>query len=167
MASSCHIWQVKKGTPWYWGKEQNQAFRRAKKHLIPAKVLTHFDPGKKLLLACDASPYGVAAILSHQMEDGSDRPIVFVSRTLTPAEKKYSQLEKEGLAVVFGVCKFNQYLMGRSFTILSDHKPLQYLFSAGPPSTGDGLDAHSTLGPHSECVSVRHRFQSYRATSMR
>ena len=67
------------------------------------------------------------------MEDGSDRPIVFVSRTLTPAEKKYSQLEKEGLAVVFGVCKFNQYLMGRSFTILSDHKPLQYLFSADRP----------------------------------
>ena len=122
-----------KSTPWHWGKEQNQAFRTAKEHLISAKVLTHFDPGKKLLLACDASPYGVAAVLSHQMEDGSDRPIVFVSRTLTPAEKKYSQLEKEGLAVVFGVCKFNQYLMGRSFTILSDHKPLQYLFSADHP----------------------------------
>ena len=138
---------LKKGTPWYWGKKQNQAFRRVKEHLISAKVLTHFDPGKKLLLACDASPYGVAAVLSpcdaspygvvavlsHQMEDGSDRPIVFVSRTLTPAEKKYSQLEKEGLAVVFGVCKFSQYLMGRSFTILSDHKPLQYLFSADHP----------------------------------
>ncbi|KAL5515654.1 hypothetical protein EMCRGX_G000851 [Ephydatia muelleri] len=90
---------LKKGPPWHWGKEQNQAFRTAKEHLISAKVLTHFDPGKKLLLACDASPYRVAAVLSHQMEDGSDRPIVFVSRTLTPAEKKYSQLEKEGLAV--------------------------------------------------------------------
>ena len=45
---------LKKGTPWHWGKEQNQAFRTAKEHLISAKVLTHFDPGKKLLLACDA-----------------------------------------------------------------------------------------------------------------
>ena len=67
------------------------------------------------------------------MEDGVDRPIALVSRTLTLAEKKYSQLEKEGLAVAFGVCKFNQYLMGRSFAILSDHKPLQYLFSADRP----------------------------------
>ena len=67
------------------------------------------------------------------MEDGVDRPIAFVSRTLTLAEKKYSQPEKEGLTVAFGVCKFNQYLMGRSFAILSDHKPLQYLFSADRP----------------------------------
>ena len=110
---------LKKGPPWHWGKEQNQAFRTAKEHLISAKVLTHFDPGKKLLLACDASPYRVAAVLSHQMEDGSDRPIVFVSRTLTPAEKKYSQLEKEGLAVVFGVCKFNQYRVSPSFQTTS------------------------------------------------
>ncbi|KAL5506357.1 hypothetical protein EMCRGX_G007979 [Ephydatia muelleri] len=76
---------------------------------------------KELLLACYASPYGI--------EDGSEKPIAFASRSLSQAERKYSQLEKEGLAVVFGVSKFQLYLLGRNFTILSDHKPLQYIFS--------------------------------------
>ena len=63
------------------------------------------------------------------MPDGKDKPIAFSSSSLVPAEKKYSQLEKEGLAVIFGVKRFRQYLLGRSFTIVSDHKPLKYLFS--------------------------------------
>ena len=67
------------------------------------------------------------------MEDGSEQPISFASRSLAPAEKKYAQLEKEGLAILFGVKKFNQYLLGRKFAIFSDHKPLQHLFSPRHP----------------------------------
>ena len=63
------------------------------------------------------------------MENGSDQPIAFSSRSLAPAEKKYSQLDKEALAIIFGVKQFHQYLYGRNFTIVSDHKPLQHLFS--------------------------------------
>ena len=55
-------------------------------------------------------------------------PIAYASRSLHVAEKKYSQLDKEGLAIIFGVKGFHQYLVGRHFTILSDHKPLQHLF---------------------------------------
>jgi len=55
------------------------------------------------------------------MDDGTDKPIAFSSRTLAAAEKKYSQIEKEGLAIVFGVKRFHQYLFGRQFTIVSDH----------------------------------------------
>ena len=62
------------------------------------------------------------------MEDGSERLIAFASRTLSPAEQKYSQIEKERLAIIFAV-KFHQYIYGHHFTIYSDHQPLKYLFS--------------------------------------
>lgn len=63
-------------------------------------------------------------VLSHQMEDGQERPVAYASQTLTPAEKKYAQLEREGLAIIFGVKKFHNYLYGREFIIESDHQPL-------------------------------------------
>ena len=68
-------------------------------------------------------------MLSHVMEDGSEKPVAFASHSLAPAEKKYSQLDKEALAIVFGVKKFHHFLFGRHFTICSDHKPFQHLFS--------------------------------------
>ena len=64
------------------------------------------------------------------MDDGQERPVAYASRTLTPAEKNYSQLEKEALGVVFAVKKFHNYLFGRHFIIESDHRPLSYLFNS-------------------------------------
>ena len=121
---------LQKKTIWSWGKAQQQSFEKAKQQLVSSQVLAYHDSTKDLLLACDASPYGVGAVLSHRMEDGSERPIAFASQSdsLSPAEKNYTQLDKEGLAIVFGVKKFHHYLLGRHFTIQSDHKPLQHLF---------------------------------------
>ena len=121
-------WLLPKETKWSWGDEQQRAFQEVKKLLTSECLLVHFDPDKELILACDASPYGVGAVLSHRSEDGREQPIAFASRSLAAAEKKYSQLEKEGLAIVFGVKKFYQYLFGRHFIISSDHKPLQHIF---------------------------------------
>ena len=72
---------------------------------------------------------------------------------LAPAKKKYSQLFKEGLAIVFGVERFHQYLVGRRFTVLSDHKPLQHLFqeSKGVPtllSSWEPMITPSSINPN-------------------
>ena len=119
---------LQSSTKWSWGAEQATAFQKVKSMLTSDSILVHFDPDKELLLSCDASPYGVGAVLSHKLEDGQEKAIAFASRSLAPAEKNYSQLEKEGLAVIFGVKRFHQYLFGRNFTIYSDHKPLHHLF---------------------------------------
>ena len=112
---------------WSWGKSQSRAFEHAKKERTTSSLLTHFDPKNPVTLSCDASPYGVGAVLSHHMKDGLEQPIAFTSCTLSVVMKKYAQLDKEALSIVFGVKRFHQYLYGRKFSILSDHKPLQYL----------------------------------------
>ena len=124
---------LQKSRKWSWGSAQSKAFQAAKEALTSAMVLTHYNPDLDLVLDCDASPYGVGAVLSHRLEDGSTRPIAFASRSLNPAERKYSHLDKEGLAIVYGVKKFHQYLFGRKFVINSDHKLLRHIFDESKP----------------------------------
>ena len=119
---------LRKSTAWKWSDRQQTAFQKLKDCLQSANLLVHFDSRKEIILACDASPYGVGAVLSHIMEDGSERPIAYASRSLTAAERKYAHLDKEALAIVFGVKHFHQYIYGRPFVIHSDHKPLRYIF---------------------------------------
>ncbi|XP_036002862.1 uncharacterized protein K02A2.6-like [Fundulus heteroclitus] len=114
---------------WKWQQAQEEEFQQVKRLLHSDRLLVHFDPAKEVVLSCDASPYGVGAVLSHRLEDRTEKPISYVSRTLTTAEQGYSQLEKEGLAVVFAVRRSHQYLYGRQFAIFTDHKPLMGLFS--------------------------------------
>ena len=113
---------------WIWGTEQQQAFREARALLQADSLLAHYDPSKPLVVACDASQYGIGAVLSHVLDDETERPVAYVSRTLSTAEKHYSQLEKEALAIIFAVKKFHYYIYGRSFAIESDHRPLMFLF---------------------------------------
>ena len=144
---------------WEWGTEEQEAFKKSKDSLRSDCVLVHFDPQKDIVLACDASPYGIGAVLSHKLENGKEKPIAFASRTLAPAEKKYSQLEKEGLAIIFGVKRFHQYLLGRHFTIISDHKPLQRLFSEShvtPPLASARIQRWSlTLGAYDYSIQFK------------
>ena len=120
---------LQKDKAWSWGVKEDLCFNKAKTILTSPTLLVHFNPEKQLVLSCDASPYGIGAVLAHQLDADSQKPICYASRTLSPAEKKYSQLDKEALAIVFGVTKFHQYLYGRCFTLLTDHKPLTSLFN--------------------------------------
>ena len=78
---------LKKGKPWKWNKEHQESFIKSKELLKSSQLLVHYDPGKELILACAASPYGLGAVLSHRMEGNSEKPIAFASRSLSTAKK--------------------------------------------------------------------------------
>ena len=120
---------LKKGVQWTWTKECQQAYEACKQGLTSDALLVHYDGNRELRLACDASSYGIGAVISHVMDDGQERPIAFASRTLSSSERNYAQIEREALSIVFGVKKFHQFLYGRRFTLITDHKPLLAIFN--------------------------------------
>ena len=122
---------LQKDRPWKWTETCERVFVKSKKQLQDSPLLVHYDLKKSLRLACDASPYGVGAFISHVMKNGEEKP--FASRTLTARERNYSQIGKEALSIVFGVKRFHSYLYGRRFTLLTDHQPLVTILG---PKTG-------------------------------
>ena len=118
---------------WEWTTEHDVAFKSTKEMLKAAPVLTHYDPSKPMVLSLDAFPYGVGAVLSHLSDSGQEMPDAFASREGNACERRYSQLDKEWLSVVFGVFKFHKYMKGHKFRILTDHKPLLGLLGADHP----------------------------------
>ena len=101
-----------------------KGFQSIKEETVEFRFLTHYDLEKRVNVKCDASPYGIGACLSHVMDDESEQPVAFASRTLSPTEQNYAQIDREGLALIFGVRYFHKYLVGRSFTLVTDHRPL-------------------------------------------
>lgn len=119
---------LRKETPFVWSKRCDDAFNAIKREIASPRVLCHFDPSKPLILATDASPYAIGAVLSHQYGQ-FERPIAFASRTLSKSECNYSQIDKESLAIFWGVKRFFNYLFARHFTLYVDCKPLQAIFA--------------------------------------
>ncbi|XP_074655641.1 uncharacterized protein LOC141909154 [Tubulanus polymorphus] len=111
---------TRKDTEWSWGPDQESAFAKVKELVTKTPVLAYYDPNKELTLQCDSSQSGLGASL---MQKG--RPIAYSSRALTDAETRYAQIEKETLAIVYGLEKFNTYTYGRKVTVESDHKPIE------------------------------------------
>ena len=85
---------------------------------------------RTLKLYCDASAYGLGACLVHVMDGSSEKPVAYVSCTLTKAETAYAQTEWEGLALVFVIRHFHQYLYDRPFILVTDHRPLCKIFGS-------------------------------------
>lgn len=120
---------LKKNSSFVWSEECKQAFRSVKQILSSDKVLCHYDNSRPVKLICDASDKGISAILVHLFDNNMERPIAYASRTLSQAERKYCILDKESLAIVFGVKKFFQYLYGTKFTLECDNKALVHIFA--------------------------------------
>ena len=105
---------LRKNTRWKWSQECEQSFQKLKQRLGSTEVLVHYDAKLPLKLECDASSYGVGAVISHVLPDGSERPIAYASRTMTQSEMNYSQIEKEALALIVGVKNFTNICTGGS-----------------------------------------------------
>ena len=121
---------TRKNEQFCWGKEQQNSFQKLKQSLSEKDTLGYFSlNAEKTRLITDASNVGLGAVLVQQNR-GQTKVISYASRTLTEAEKKYSKTEKEGLAVVWACEKFHLYLYGIPFELITDHKPLEGLYSS-------------------------------------
>lgn len=104
---------MRKGITWFWCKEYASAFRDIKKIVSSPLILAHYDPKFPLRLTVDAFDYGISIVLSHKFDDELERLLGFASRMLLPCEKKYFQLDKEALAIIFGLKKFHVFHTNR------------------------------------------------------
>lgn len=111
-----------------WTNEHNIAFGNLKEMLSKIETLGYYDVKDKTQVIADASPVGLGAVLV-QIDDKGPRIIAYGNRTLSQCERKYSQTEKEALALVWAIEHFNIFLFGKEFELITDHKPLEFLFS--------------------------------------
>ena len=108
---------------WTWGCSQRQAFAQIKSELTQPTVLALYDPRVPTKISADASSYGLGAVILQEIS-GSWKPVAYASRSMSETEKRYAQIEKEALAVVWACDRFSDYILGRPFWIETDHKPL-------------------------------------------
>lgn len=113
----------------FWTPQQDRTFRLLKETLTKIPTLGYYDVSDKTQVIADASPVGLGAVLV-QIDAKGPRIVSYGNRTLTDCERRYSQTEKEALALVWAVEHFNVFLFGKEFDLVTDHKPLEVLFGA-------------------------------------
>ncbi|XP_058817794.1 uncharacterized protein K02A2.6-like [Topomyia yanbarensis] len=130
---------LRKESKWDWNKTCQRSFEQFKSLLRSDLLLAHYDPQLETIVAADASNNGLGACLMHRYPDSSVKVVCHASRTLTPAEQRYGQVEKEALALIFAVTKFHRFIYGRKFSLHTDHKPLVAVFGSKK-----GIPIHTT-----------------------
>ena len=120
---------TKNDTPFVWTTVHKNAFDNLKAALTSAPCMAYFDIHKETFIVVDASPVGVSAILSQKSPNvANSKVIAYTSRALSPVETRYSQTEREALAIVWAVEHFHMFLFGHHFTLVTDHKPLEIIY---------------------------------------
>lgn len=137
-----------KDSEFHWTTEHQKCLDTAKNILQSGLLLTYYDPKLPIIVAADASQYGIGAVIYHKLPDGTEKAIYHASRTLTSAEKNYAQIEKEALALVFACTKFHKYIQGRKFTLLTDHRPLLTIFGSEKKSSSIYSISIAAMGYH-------------------
>lgn len=127
---------LKADAKFVWGPDQANAFQILKTQLSRVPNLAYFDPNRRTRVVADASPVALGAVLIQFESNGEPKIISFASKSLSDVEKRYSQTEKESLALVWSVEKFYYYLAGLEFELVTDHKPLETIFkpTSKPPA---------------------------------
>ena len=110
-----------------WTEACEDAFNLLKHHLVSAPVLASPDFERPFVVQTDASDRGVGAVLSQVGSDGMEHPVMYLSRKLLPREQKYATVEKECLAVIWAIKSLRVYLLGKPFTVETNHRALQWL----------------------------------------
>ncbi|XP_055621859.1 uncharacterized protein K02A2.6-like [Toxorhynchites rutilus septentrionalis] len=119
---------LREGVSFIWKEEHQTAFEAIKSEIANVGFLGYLDPKDTSILVTDASPTGLGAVLLQENQKREKRIIAFASKSLTDLEKKYFQTEREALALVWAIEKFRLYLLGTNFKLITDCKPLDFLF---------------------------------------
>jgi hypothetical protein len=120
---------MKKEQLFMWGKEQEAVFVKLKEVLANSSTLAYFDVNAKTQVIADATPVGLGAVLVQKQ--GEDYTIICYARgSLSDIERRYSQTNKEALVIDWACERFHVFLFGKTFELLTDHKPLEFIFSA-------------------------------------
>lgn len=127
---------IKKDINFCWTPVHQHCFEKLKQELVSLPRLAYFDPTKRTQLIADASPVGLGAVLIQYNDEETPQVISFASKSLSSVERRYSQTEKESLALVWAVERFYYYLAGLTFELVTDHKPLEAIFkrTSRPPA---------------------------------
>ena len=134
---------TKKNVRFEWSATHDAAFETLKQALTSAPCMSYFDKHKDTYVTVDASPVGISAILSQKSLHGNSdhqQTIAYASRALTETEKRYSQTEKEALAIVWAVEHFHLFLFGSEFTLVTDHKPLEIIYGKRTTKTSARIE---------------------------
>lgn len=118
---------LRKHVPFCWSASCQSSFEKTKRLLASKPILAVFDPAKPIIIYSDASAIGVGAVLKQPQEDGTEKPVAYFSKKLTKAQSKGKAIYLESIAIREAIRYWRLWLIGRPFTIVTDHKPLENL----------------------------------------